>query len=163
LADRSSRTVDRDEATGWLRRRKSLTSLPQDHWVDLVICHSGAPGQGSAQDVSQLDGVLPAPFTADPLGDDALSLGQHLANQLRRTTRLSYSSQGVVRFGDGPVRVLATDAQGRPWWWETSHPEPDGAELDRLAEQAGFEGGTTPHIRSELLRVVRALKLAVGP
>ncbi|MBK5994932.1 lonely Cys domain-containing protein, partial [Streptomyces sp. MBT58] len=163
LADGSSRTVDRDEATGWLRRRKSLTSLPQDHWVDLVICHSGAPGQGSAQDVSQLDGVLPAPFTADPLGDDALSLGQHLANQLRRTTRLSYSSQGVVRFGDGPVRVLATDAQGRPWWWETSHPEPDDAELDRLAEQAGFEGGTTPHIRSELLRVVRALKLVVGP
>ncbi|NEB68961.1 lonely Cys domain-containing protein, partial [Streptomyces fulvissimus] len=163
LADGSSRTVDRDEATGWLRRRKSLTSLPQDHWVDLVICHSGAPGQGSAQDVSQLDGVLPAPFTADPLGDDALSLGQHLANQLRRTTRLSYSSQGVVRFGDGPVRVLATDAQGRPWWWETSHPEPDDAELDRLAGQAGFEGGTTPHIRSELLRVVRALKLVVGP
>ncbi|CAD5987985.1 protein of unknown function [Streptomyces sp. KY75] len=163
LADGSSRTVDRDEAAGWLRRRRSLTSLPQDHWVDLVICHSGAPGQGSAQDVSQLDGVLPAPFTTDPLGDDALSLGQHLANQLRRTTRLSYSSQGVVRFGDGPVRVLATDAQGRPWWWETSHPEPDDAELDRLAEQAGFQGDPSPRVRSELLRVVRALKLVVGP
>ncbi|MYR96708.1 lonely Cys domain-containing protein [Streptomyces sp. SID4937] len=163
LADGGSRTVDRDEATGWLRRRKSLVSLPQDHWVDLVICHSGAPGEGSAQDVSQLDGALPAAFTADPLGDDALSLGQHLANQLRRTTRLSYSSQGVVRFGDGPVRVLATDAQGRPWWWETSRPEPDDAELDRLAEQAGFQGEPSPHVRSELLRVVRALKLVMGP
>ncbi|NYS18154.1 lonely Cys domain-containing protein [Streptomyces sp. SJ1-7] len=163
LDDGSSRIVDRDEATGWLRRRKSLVSLPEDHWVDLVICHSGAPAQGSAQDVSQLEDALPAAFTTDPLGDDALSLGQHLANRLRRTTRLSYSSQGVVRFGDGPVRVLATDAQGRPWWWETSRPEPDDAELDRLAEQAGFRGGPSPRVRSELLRVVRALKLVMGP
>jgi hypothetical protein len=163
LASGGSRAVGRDEATGWLRRRKSLVNLPKDHWLDMVICHSGAPEEGSARDVSQFDGAFPVPFAADPLGDDALSLGQHLANQLRRTTRLSYSSQGVVRFDDGPVRVLATDAQGRPWWWETSRPEPDGADLDRLAEQAGFGGEPSPRVRSELLRVVRALKLVAGP
>ncbi|OEV18388.1 hypothetical protein AN221_22000, partial [Streptomyces nanshensis] len=163
LADGSDRAVDKHEAAGWLRRRKSLSSLPKDHWVDLVICHSGAPAQGAAQDVAQLSGPLPVPFTADPLGDDALSLGQHLANQLRRTTRLSYSSQGVNRFGDGPMRVLATDAQGRPWWWETSHPEPDEAELDRLA--ARMEPGVTPspRTRAEVLRAVRALKAVMGP
>ncbi|WP_143663894.1 lonely Cys domain-containing protein, partial [Streptomyces sp. rh34] len=163
LASGGSRAAGRDEAAGWLRRRKSLVNLPKDHWLDMVICHSGAPQEGSARDVSQFDGTFPVPFAADPLGDDALSLGQHLANQLRRTTRLSYSSQGVVRFDDGPVRVLATDAQGRTWWWETSRPEPDGADLDRLAEQAGFGAEPSPRVRSELLRVVRALKLVAGP
>ncbi|WP_042837048.1 lonely Cys domain-containing protein, partial [Streptomyces sp. NRRL S-15] len=162
LADGGSRTADRHEAGEWLRRRKSLSSLPDDHWIDMVVCYSSAPQDSAVQDLSQVGYSFPVPFAADPLSDDALSLGQHLANVTRRTVRLSHALQGAFTYQDDPVRVLFTDASGQQWWWDTSRPEPDEAELDRLAATAGFTGEPSPGSRAELLRLVRALKLLLG-
>ncbi|WP_221354057.1 lonely Cys domain-containing protein [Streptomyces beigongshangae] len=163
LADGGSRSAGRHEAGEWLRRRKSLSTLPKDHWVDLVVCYSSAPADETLQDLSQAGDSFPVPFAADPLADDALSLGQHLANVTGRKVRLSYGMQGSGRYQDESLRVLFTDPRGRRWWWETARPEPDEAELDRLAGLAGFEGEPSPATRSELLRLVRALKLVLGP
>ncbi|WP_371934390.1 lonely Cys domain-containing protein [Streptomyces glycanivorans] len=162
MADGGSRTADRHEAGEWLRRRKSLSSRPADHWLDMVVCYSSTPQDGTTQDLSQAGHSFAVPFAADPLADDALSLGQHLANETRRTVRLSYALQGAFTYQDDPVRVLFTDASGRRWWWETRRPEPDEAELDRLAELAGFEGDASPRSRAELLRLVRAMRLLLG-
>ncbi|MBH0244760.1 lonely Cys domain-containing protein [Streptomyces cavourensis] len=43
MRDGTTRDIDEREAGPWLRRRKSLTTLPKDHWVDLVVCWSGRP------------------------------------------------------------------------------------------------------------------------
>ncbi|WP_345944480.1 lonely Cys domain-containing protein, partial [Streptomyces sp. SID7804] len=163
LSGGGSRTADRREAGEWLRRRKSLTGRPADHWVDMVVCYSSAPQDGAVQDLSQVGHSFPVPFAADPVDDDAVSLGQYLANTTGRTVRVSYALQGAFRYQDDPVRVLFTDERGRRWWWETSRPEPGEAELDRLATLAGIEGEPTPRTRAELLRVVRTLRLVLGP
>lgn len=44
MRDGTVRPVDEREAGPWLRRRKSLSTLPKDHWIDFVVCWSGAPG-----------------------------------------------------------------------------------------------------------------------
>ncbi|MFF1278928.1 lonely Cys domain-containing protein [Streptomyces marokkonensis] len=163
LADGGSKPADRHGAGEWLRRRKSLSGRPADHWIDMVVCYSSAPQDGAVQDLSQIGFSFPVPFAADPLEDDAMSLGQHLANITRRTVRMSYAVQGMVYFQDDPMRVLFTDPRGRRWWWETSRPEPDDAALDRLATLAGIDGEPTSQSRAELLRVVRALRLVLGP
>ncbi|WP_241191730.1 lonely Cys domain-containing protein, partial [Streptomyces sp. ADI97-07] len=162
LAGGGSKSADRHEAGQWLRRRKSLSSLPEDHWIDMVVCYSSTPQDGATQDLSQVSTAVPVPFAADPLSDDALSMGQHLANETRRTVRMSYAVQGTFTYQGDPVRVLFTDASGRQWWWETSRPEPDEAELDRLAGLAGLPGEPSQRSRTELLRVVRALRLVLG-
>lgn len=128
----------------------------------MVVCYSSAPRDSAVQDLSRVGDSFPVPFAADPLSDDALSLGQHLANVTGRTVRLSYALQGAFRYQDDPVRVLFTDARGRRWWWENSRPEPGEAELDRLAETAGLGSVPSPRSRAELLRVVRALRLLLG-
>ncbi|MFE8008166.1 lonely Cys domain-containing protein [Streptomyces sp. NPDC057418] len=163
LAGGGSRAADGHEAGDWLRRRKSLSSLPEDHWIDMVVCYSSTPQDTAVQDLSQAGDSFRVPFAADPLADDALSMGQHLANATGRTVRLSYDQQGAFSYQDDPVRVLFTDARGRRWWWETSRPEPGDAELDRLAQRAGFDTAPSPRTRAELLRVVRALKAVFGP
>ncbi|MFD4763288.1 lonely Cys domain-containing protein [Streptomyces sp. NPDC058439] len=162
MADGTSRTAGRREAGEWLRRRKSLSSLPQDHWIDLVVCSASTLRDRATEDLSQLGASFAVPFAADPLADDAVSLGQHLANVTGRTVRLSYSLQGPHRLDDEYVRVLFNDARGHRTWWETSRPEPRDAELDRLALAAGFEGDPSPGSRAETLRLVRALRMLFG-
>ncbi|MFE4690582.1 lonely Cys domain-containing protein, partial [Streptomyces sp. NPDC056749] len=162
MADGTSRTAGRREAGEWLRRRKSLSSLPEDHWIDLVICSSSTMRDRATQDQSQIGASYPVPFAADPLADDAVSMGQHLANVTRRTVRLSYSLQAAYTHQGDPVRVLFTDARGYRTWWDTNRPEPRGDELDRLAREAGFEGEPSPTSRAGTLRLVRALRMVFG-
>ncbi|MFD7003539.1 lonely Cys domain-containing protein, partial [Streptomyces mirabilis] len=158
LTDGGTKVVGRREAGQWLRRRKSLSSLPGDHWIDMMVCYSAAPPDAAAQDLSQASDSFPIPFAADPLANNAMPLDQHLANVTRRTVRASYASQATT-----DRRVLLTDARGRRWWWQTSRPEPDEAELDRLAERAGFEGEPSPaRRRARVMRLVRALRLLFG-
>ncbi|MGW5373545.1 lonely Cys domain-containing protein, partial [Streptomyces sp. NPDC004011] len=164
LADGGSRTAGRQEAGEWLKRRKSLSSLPKDHWIDMVVCYSAAPRDSGVRSVRQAGAVsTPVPFAADPLADESLSMGQHLANVTGRTVRLSHGLQGAGWYQNGPTRVLWTDARGRRWGWETARPEPDEAGLDRLARLARFTGEPTPESRAELLRLVRALRQVFGP
>ncbi|WP_146057691.1 lonely Cys domain-containing protein, partial [Streptomyces sp. SM10] len=162
LADGTSKQAGRRAAGEWLRRRKSLSSLPEDHWIDMVVCSSSTPRDRATEDLSQTGASFPVPFAADPLADDAISLGQHLANVTRRTVRLSYALQGAHTYAGDPVRVLFTDARGDRWWWDTSRPEPRDADLDRLARAAGFEGEPSPRSRAETLRLVRALRMLFG-
>ncbi|NEB60516.1 lonely Cys domain-containing protein, partial [Streptomyces diastaticus] len=164
MRDGTVRQVDEREAGPWLRRRKSLSSLPKDHWIDFVVCWSGAP-RDRAVPVSPntASDAYAGPFVPDPLG--SLSLGQQLANSTGRSVRLSYSAQGT-RSSDGRyTRTLFADAQGRHRAWALFRPDPSGADLDRLAAAAGLapgDGEVSDEMRAGTLRLVRALRLTFG-
>ncbi|MFD8255597.1 lonely Cys domain-containing protein, partial [Streptomyces werraensis] len=164
MRDGTVRPVDEREAGPWLRRRKSLSSLPKDHWIDFVVCWSGAPGDRTVPAPSNTaSDAYAGPFVPDPLS--SLSLGQQLANSTGRSVRLSYGSQGT-RSRDGRyTRTLFADAQGRHRAWALFRPDPSGADLDRLSAVAGLSadgGEVTDEMRAGTLRLVRALRLTFG-
>ncbi|MYS26331.1 lonely Cys domain-containing protein, partial [Streptomyces sp. SID7804] len=163
MRDGSVRLVDEREAGPWLRRRKSLASLPKDHWIDLVVCWSGAPGDHAVPAPNTVTDGFPGPFVPDPLRD--VSMGQHLANSTGRTVRLAYSAQGTRGSSGRYTRTLYADAQGRHRAWDLFRPEPADAELDRLAELSGIspgDGQVSDEMRTGTLRLVRALRLTFG-
>ncbi|WP_143663955.1 lonely Cys domain-containing protein, partial [Streptomyces sp. rh34] len=163
LRDGSTRDVDEREAGPWLRRRKSLTTLPKHHWVDLVVCWSGAPGDSAVPAPNTATDAFPGPFVPDPLR--TLSMGQHVANATGRAVRLAYGPQSTEESNGRYRRSLFADAQGRRRAWALSRPEPEGAELDRLAEAAGVSPGNgevAEEERTRTLRLVRALRLTFG-
>ncbi|MFD8803864.1 lonely Cys domain-containing protein, partial [Streptomyces atroolivaceus] len=163
LRDGTVRLVDEREAGPWLKRRKSLANLPEDHWVDLVVCWSGAPKDSAVPAPNTAGDAFPGPFVPDPLRD--VSMGQHVANSTGRTVRLAYSSQGTRSDNGRYTRTLFADAQGRHRAWDLFRPEPAGPGLDRLAEAAGFgpaDGPVTEETRERTLRLVRALRLTFG-
>ncbi|WP_331462817.1 lonely Cys domain-containing protein [Streptomyces sp. Z38] len=164
MRDGTVRPVDEREAGPWLRRRKSLSTLPKDHWIDFVVCWSGAPGDRTVPvPPNTASDAYAGPFVPDPLS--SLSLGQQLANSTGRSVRLSYGSQGT-RSRDGRyTRTLFADAQGRHRAWALFRPDPSGADLDRLAAVAGLsadDGEVTDEMRAGTLRLVRALRLTFG-
>ncbi|WP_167372570.1 lonely Cys domain-containing protein, partial [Streptomyces nanshensis] len=163
MRDGTTRDIDEREAGPWLRRRKSLTTLPKDHWVDLVVCWSGAPRDSAVPRPSAASDAYDGPFVADPLA--TVSMGQHVANATGRAVRLAYGSQGT-RSADGQYqRTLFTDARGRHHAWALAGPEPDDDGLDRLAEVAGISPGdaeVTDEMRTATLRLVRALRFTLG-
>ncbi len=163
MRDGTTRDIDEREAGPWLRRRKSLTTLPKDHWVDLVVCWSGAPRDSAVPRPSAASDAYDGPFVADPLA--TVSMGQHVANATGRAVRLAYGSQGT-RSADGRYqRTLFTDARGRRHAWALARPEPDDDGLDRLAEDAGISPGdaeVTDEMRTATLRLVRALRFTLG-
>ncbi|MGW5370307.1 lonely Cys domain-containing protein [Streptomyces sp. NPDC004011] len=163
LKDGTTRRIGEQEAVPWLKRRKSLAALPKDHWLDLVVCWSGAPVDNAVSDQDHTSDAYPGPFVPDPLSD--VSIGQHLANATGRAVRLSYSSQGTRESNGRYMRELFADAQGRDRAWDVFRPEPAGAELDRLAEAAGVspgDGEVTEEMRAGTLRLVRALRITFG-
>ncbi|MGW2539053.1 lonely Cys domain-containing protein, partial [Streptomyces sp. NPDC001499] len=163
MRDGGVRLVDEREAGPWLKRRKSLASLPDDHWIDMVVCWSGAPKGSAVPAPGTVSDAFPGPFVPDPLRD--VSMGQHLANSTGRTVRLAYSSQGARSAGGRYMRTLYADAQGRHRAWDLFRPEPSGPALDRLAEAAGYRTGAGPvtdEARERTLRLVRALRLTFG-
>ncbi|WP_446046457.1 lonely Cys domain-containing protein, partial [Streptomyces olivaceus] len=164
MRDGTVRPVDEREAGPWLRRRKSLSSLPKDHWIDFVVCWSGAP-RDRAVPVSPntASDAYAGPFVPDPLS--SLSMGQQLANSTGRSVRLSYSSQGTRSHDGRYTRTLFADAQGRHRAWALFRPDPSGADLDRLAALAGLapgDGEVSDEMRAGTLRLVRALRLTFG-
>ncbi|MFD8266027.1 lonely Cys domain-containing protein, partial [Streptomyces althioticus] len=164
MRDGTVRPVDEREAGPWLRRRKSLSTLPKDHWIDFVVCWSGAPGDRTVPvPPNTASDAYAGPFVPDPLS--SLSLGQQLANSTGRSVRLSYGSQGT-RSRDGRyTRTLFADAQGRHRAWALFRPDPSGADLDRMAAVAGLsadDGEVTDEMRAGTLRLVRALRLTFG-
>ncbi|XXZ51909.1 lonely Cys domain-containing protein [Streptomyces cavourensis] len=163
MRDGTTRDIDEREAGPWLRRRKSLTTLPQDHWVDLVVCWSGAPRDSAVPRPSAASDAYDGPFVADPLA--TVSMGQHVANATGRAVRLAYGSQGTRSANGRYQRTLFTDARGRHHAWALAGPEPDDDGLDRLAEVAGISPGdaeATDEMRTATLRLVRALRFTLG-
>ncbi|MYW31299.1 lonely Cys domain-containing protein, partial [Streptomyces sp. SID2119] len=163
LRDGTTRDIDEREAGPWLRRRKSLTTLPEDHWVDLVVCWSGAPRDSAVPKPGTASDAYGGPFVADPLA--TVSMGQHVANATGRAVRLAYGPQGTRRSNGRYQRTLFADAQGRRRAWALASPEPDADELDRLAEIAGIspgDGEVSDEMRTATLRLVRALRITFG-
>ncbi|MFW3463110.1 lonely Cys domain-containing protein [Streptomyces microflavus] len=163
LRDGTTRDIDEREAGPWLRRRKSLTTLPEDHWVDLVVCWSGAPRDSAVPKPGTASDAYGGPFVADPLA--TVSMGQHVANATGRAVRLAYGPQGTRRSNGRYQRTLFADAQGRRRAWALARPEPDEDELDRLAEVAGVspgDGEVSDEMRTATLRLVRALRITFG-
>ncbi|NEB21425.1 lonely Cys domain-containing protein, partial [Streptomyces coelicoflavus] len=164
MRDGTVRPVDGREAGGWLRRRKSLSNLPKDHWIDFVVCWSGAPRDRAVPaSPNTASDAYAGPFVPDPLS--SLSTGQQLANTTGRSVRLSYSAQGT-RSSDGRyTRTLFADARGRHRAWALFRPDPSEADLDRLAAVAGLtsgDGEVSDEMRAGTLRLVRALRLTLG-
>ncbi|WP_424894331.1 lonely Cys domain-containing protein [Streptomyces sp. SAI-124] len=163
MKDGTSRRVDKPGAAGWLRRRKSLTSRPKHHWLDLFVCFSGSPEDRAVPAANPTWDGHPGSFVPDPLRD--LSMAQHLANALDRWVRLSYGAQATLGKAGRYLRAVFADARGRLGRFDLVRPHPSGAELDRRVRVAGFAAGdqVSDEERARTLVLVEALRLVFGP
>ncbi|WP_421106959.1 lonely Cys domain-containing protein [Streptomyces sp. NEAU-S77] len=162
-----SLTLDGPETEKWARAQRVLLSVhPKGHWGDLEICWAGSPRNGRVPQRDHAGLGFPGPYVADPLED--VPIGQHYANGLRWKVRCTIRITGIDRDGQQNriyFRVLYTDPQGRTTARAKFFPEPRTGELVRRALVVGFvgpDGKVSEQDRKRTLRLVRALKLALG-
>ncbi|MEI5033215.1 lonely Cys domain-containing protein [Streptomyces sp. S1A(2023)] len=131
---------------------REVRELPPGHRIGLQVCY--AASAGNHRDPQQ-EG-RPVPPVEDPL--DEVSLIQHTANAGRREVE----GPTLVAALDDDSYVLEDTPGGVVGRVVRVRPEPDDAELDRLAVIAGLHGDpdtVPPEIRTSVLRLVRALRL----
>ncbi|MER6691427.1 hypothetical protein ABT329_20375, partial [Streptomyces minutiscleroticus] len=95
-----------------------------------------------------------------------LPVAQHVANRTRRPVYAPTSEVGTARDRNGEVRAVLTEGADGPGQWRLFTPEPSGADLDRLARDAGLHAGPGPADAFALARTlqqVRTLRGALGP
>ncbi|MGW3572511.1 lonely Cys domain-containing protein, partial [Streptomyces sp. NPDC000941] len=135
-----NRFIDESEAVAWVKWL--VSRLPWNRWIDFACCSLASP-KDSDTPGPPAHGTLfdRKVFVADPLRE--LSLGQHMVNGARRWARVSYGQQMETKLSANGkyVRTLFADAQGRARDWELPRPDPEGAELDRLAVVARLHSG----------------------
>ncbi|WP_338000810.1 lonely Cys domain-containing protein [Streptomyces bingchenggensis] len=157
------RTLDKDEAAAWVAWL--VSGLPKDRWIDLACCCLASPKDSGRPDPDVGSLFYREVFVADPLRE--LSPGQRIVNKARRWARVSYGPQSEMKLQRNGkyVRTLFTDPQGRARDGELPRPDPEGAELDRLAVVARLHSGpgaVSAEVRERTLIAVRALKLMFG-
>ncbi|MDW6056856.1 lonely Cys domain-containing protein [Streptomyces sp. FXJ1.4098] len=166
--DGSTRMLDGPGTQRWARaRRNSMSVIPADYWADLEICWAGSPRNTRIPLGDNAGTGFPGPFVADPL--ENVPVGQYYANGLRRKVRCTVRIAGLTEAGPRNRRVylraMLTDPQGRRSERAKFFPEPRAAELKRRARAIGFggpDGRVSGPQRHRTLRLVRALKLALG-
>ncbi|MFJ4153109.1 lonely Cys domain-containing protein [Streptomyces galbus] len=163
LLSNSTKRVSGKELGGFLRRRASVASLPDDAVIDMASCWSAAAAD-STEGPSHHG--APDPFVSDPLG--TVAVGQHVANETRKRV-LGYTRVHVMRFDEtaagGIQRGVVGTSDGRRGAVVLFVPEPMPEELDALARGAGLHSGAGPaseQVRERTLRLVRALRLTFG-
>ncbi|MGW3572407.1 lonely Cys domain-containing protein, partial [Streptomyces sp. NPDC000941] len=87
-----------------------------------------------------------------------ISLTQRIVNATRHWARVSYGPQGKGRKNGKYMRSLTADARGRPREFALERPEPEGAELDRLARVARLHSGPGAVPDAVLVRTLDALR-----
>ncbi|MYS53134.1 hypothetical protein GTW46_24215, partial [Streptomyces sp. SID6013] len=95
-----------------------------------------------------------------------LPVAQHVANRTGRPVYAPTGEVGTARDKDGEVRAVLVENEDGPGRWRLFTPEPGGAELDRLARDAGLHTGPGPadvFARVRTLQQVRTLRDALGP
>ncbi|MER6181915.1 hypothetical protein [Streptomyces sp. NPDC001652] len=95
-----------------------------------------------------------------------LPVAQHVANRTGRPVYAPTTEVGTARDRDGDVRAVLTEGTDGPGRWRLFTPEPGGAELDRLARDAGLHTGPGPadaFARARTLQQIRTLRDALGP
>ncbi|NED07527.1 hypothetical protein G3I55_38520, partial [Streptomyces sp. SID6648] len=73
-----------------------------------------------------------------------LPVAQHVANRTGRAVYAPTSEVGTARDKNGDVRAVLVENGDGPGRWRLFTPEPGGAELDRLARDAGLHTGPGP-------------------
>ncbi|WP_064273218.1 lonely Cys domain-containing protein [Streptomyces sp. RTd22] len=167
MEDGDTRILDGPETQSWARAQRILMSvLPKGHWGDLEICWAGSHRDGRVPQRDHSGSGFSGPYVTDPLED--VPVGQRYANGLRRKIRCTVRISGIAH-EDNPnriyFRVLYTDPQGRRSVRAKFFPEPRTGELVRRARAIGFtgpDGKVSERDRKRTLRLVRALKLALG-
>ncbi|WP_143676161.1 lonely Cys domain-containing protein, partial [Streptomyces milbemycinicus] len=140
-----------------------VSRLPKDRWLDISCCWIGSPKDSNSRGPALRGTFAPEVFVADPLRQ--VSLAQRIMNATRRWARVSYGPQGLGKVDGKYVRSLFVDPQGRLREFAPGRPEPEGAELDRLAVVAGLHSGVgavPAAVRERTLIALRALKLMFG-
>ncbi|MGW4103396.1 lonely Cys domain-containing protein [Streptomyces sp. NPDC004976] len=144
---------------GVLKRRPSLSQLPEDHSILLLSCWSAAP-----PGVVRVWADRKVVSVHDPLGTP--SEAEDIANETGRTVYAPTHPVGVPVLQDGtPVCVMHTDARGATGTWLEIRPWPKGDLLDNRAREAGLHTGPGPVsevTRERTLRLVRALRWTFG-
>ncbi|HET6857364.1 MAG TPA: lonely Cys domain-containing protein, partial [Streptomyces sp.] len=149
-----------------LARRPSVSNLREDATIYADPCWAAAASDRAPDRADAQEGA-PAPFVADPL--ENVPSGQHMANETNRhvvagdrITAMSTSRNGSsTRY----FHELLTDVRGRRGQRLHFRPEPKAAALDERARIAGLHSGTgepSAEVRRRTLRLVRALRLALG-
>ncbi|GFM95587.1 hypothetical protein Sfulv_03980 [Streptomyces fulvorobeus] len=95
-----------------------------------------------------------------------LPVAQHVANRTGRPVYAPTSEVGTARGQDGEVRAVLTEGPDGPGRWRLFTPEPGGADLDRVARDAGLHAGPGPadeFARARTLQQIRTLRDALGP
>ncbi|HET6855962.1 MAG TPA: lonely Cys domain-containing protein, partial [Streptomyces sp.] len=150
------------EAEDWFRHMMSSVELDDDAWLFLAICWAGSPEDGSVPRLPVHSDAFFGTFVPDPLTD--ISIGQRFANVARRRTRCAVRAI-AVSIDDPHTWFLYTDIQGRQQPVVEFYPEPESAELDRLAGVAQLHTGpgeVPEETRARTLRLVRALRRTLG-
>ncbi|MEU9453146.1 lonely Cys domain-containing protein [Streptomyces sp. NPDC048277] len=155
-----------EEFTGSLKRSPSLRRLRDQDWIYLSACWSGRSTDGRNVRAATNPAVA-LPPTADPLAD--IAVAQSVANGMRKRVRATDRVSGHAHpHGSNPdfQAAVMADAQGRGGEFLEFWPEPLLAELADRARIAGLHTDAAPvpgEILLRTLRLVRALRLALGP
>ncbi|MGW3572388.1 lonely Cys domain-containing protein, partial [Streptomyces sp. NPDC000941] len=158
-----NRYVGEDLVVAWVKWL--VSRRPKVRWIDFSDCWLGSPKDSDSRGPTMRSVFDPEVFVADPLRE--ISVAHRTANATRLWARASY---GQLSDGERPgtnVRrwVLYSDSQGRPREIAVERPDPEGAELDRLAVVARLHSGNgevSAEVRERTLIAVRALKLMFG-
>ncbi|MEV1019294.1 hypothetical protein AB0J02_03015, partial [Streptomyces sp. NPDC050264] len=95
-----------------------------------------------------------------------LPVAQHVANRTGRQVYAPTTEAGTGRDSDGIVRAVLTEGPDGPGRWRLFTPEPSGADLDRVARDAGLHTGpgpADPFARARTLQQIRTLRDVLGP
>ncbi|MFD5185382.1 hypothetical protein ACFWMQ_22820 [Streptomyces sp. NPDC058372] len=95
-----------------------------------------------------------------------LPVAQHVANRTGRPVHAPTTEVGTARDRHGEVRAVLTEGEDGPGRWRLFTPEPQGADLDQAARDAGLHAGPGPadaFARTRTLQQIRTLREALGP
>ncbi|MFC8624934.1 WXG100-like domain-containing protein [Streptomyces anulatus] len=95
-----------------------------------------------------------------------LPVAQHVANRTGRPVYAPTTEAGTAKDRDGQIRAVLGEGPDGPGRWRLFTPEPAGADLDRLARDAGLHAGPDPadaFARARTLQQIRTLREALGP
>ncbi|MDW4911371.1 lonely Cys domain-containing protein, partial [Streptomyces sp. ADMS] len=157
LALRGGRIVRLDKRDGarYVAGLREVRELPPGHRLHAEVCWGASDGDPAQAHLH----TAPAPHVDDPLED--IPFGHVLANESGRETSAATRSTGL----NDDVRMVVDGAGGERGRRVTFRPDPSDSRLDKLARDMDLHkgpGDVPPETRATTLRLVRALRTALG-
>ncbi|MGW4240863.1 lonely Cys domain-containing protein, partial [Streptomyces sp. NPDC004749] len=151
--------VGGEETGRFITRRPSMRKLGGNAVIDLGACWADA----LAEDLPYLTDAATLPYVFDVLG--TTSYAQGVANGSRADVLAVDRVHGFMRTHAAPKAGVLVGPSGEQGAQVLLPPEPDRAELTRMARWAGLYSGSGPvseQVLDTALRLVRALRRSFG-